>query len=235
MKHCKFLFSLFLALFLHGCTTVGFHRNSIRETHDFGKLSQIRVCVWKDENVSEERMRNLFEIWNEELSLYKLHANISNVRKWNRKGWTGGAIMEELYESRMPPECDRIFALAGFKFSDLVFEIGQIILALFFIPTYQILGAVDSPTGTRGYILAHTSTLGHLLVGGASSTMVHEGYHLLGCGHGFFLSDCYEEIEKLKKASDSEKAKQYNFLPALNPEGGFIYDRREINLLFLGN
>ncbi|TGL28345.1 hypothetical protein EHQ52_18935 [Leptospira koniambonensis] len=227
MRHIRFL----LLILLTSCTTVGFHRSSERESYEYGKMKSVRVCVWKDENVSTERMDYLFNSWNEELALYNLQANIAQVKDWKRPGWTGKAIMEELYNAELPDSCDRILALAGVRFSDIAYEFASYILALFFIPTFEVLGAVDSPTGTRGFVLAHTASLGHLLVGGASRTMVHEGYHLLGCGHAFYLSECYGQIRDLKATSEIAGD---SFFPALRPGGGFITSRKQLNYFFLG-
>ncbi|TGK04915.1 hypothetical protein EHO59_08685 [Leptospira semungkisensis] len=226
MRHIRFL----PLLLLLSCTTVGFHRESVRETYDYGKTKTIRVCVWKDVNVSPERMNTLFESWNQELSLYRLQAKVAKVQDWQRPGLTSNDIMKELFQAPLPPDCDRILALAGVQFSDILYEFASYILALFFIPTFEVLGAVDSYTGTRGFILAHTASLGSLLYGGAPHTIVHEGYHLLGCGHAFFLSECYTKIRDLKLASEKEEA----FFPAALQKGGFLYSQKDVNLIFLG-
>ncbi|TGL64653.1 hypothetical protein [Leptospira sarikeiensis] len=227
MRHIRFCVLLLLA----SCTTVGFHRESVRESFEYGKMKTIRICVWKDENVSPERMNYLFDSWNEELVLYNLQAKVSQVKDWKRPGWTGRAIMEELYSAELPEGCDRILALAGFKASDIAYEFASYILALFLIPTFEVLGAVDSPTGSRGFVLAHTASLGHLITGGASNTIVHEGYHLLGCGHSFYLSECYGQIQKLKTTADIAGD---SFFPVTHPKSGFITSRRELNYFFLG-
>lgn len=211
---------------------VGFHRESVKETYDFGKPITIRVCVWKDENVSEKRMNYLFDSWNQELGLYNLQAKVVNVKPWTRPGWTGNAIMEELFQAPIPEDCDRVLALAGIKFTDIAYEFLSIILAAFFIPTFEVMGAVDSYTGTRGFVLAHP-TLGHLISGGSTGTIVHEGYHLLGCGHSFFLSECYAKIQDLK--TNAEKYPTENFFPAMHPGGGYLFRRKEVNHFFLGN
>ncbi len=202
------------------------------QTYDYGKLQTIRVCVWKDTNVSTERMNYLFDSWNEELSLYRLQTKVVHVKDWQRPGWTGKAILEELFQAPLPQDCDRILALAGVKFSDIVYEFVSFILALFFIPSFEVLGAVDSYTGTRGYVLAHTASLGHLLVGGAANTLVHEGYHMLGCGHAFFLSECYARIKEIKAAS--EQSPHSGFFPATHPGGGYLFSQKEVNFFFLG-
>ncbi|TGK00159.1 hypothetical protein EHQ53_04925 [Leptospira langatensis] len=227
MRHIRLL----PLLLLLSCTTVGFHRESVRETYDYGKPRTVRVCVWKDTNVSKERMDTLFDSWNEELSMYRLQAKVSRVQDWQRPGWTSNDIMKELFQAPLPSDCDRILALAGVQFSDLLYEFASYILALFFIPTFEVLGAVDSYTGTRGFVLAHTASLGSLLYGGSTHTMVHEGYHMFGCGHAFFLSECYGKIKDIKAASERSGE---SFFPAALKEGGFLYSQKDVNLIFLG-
>ncbi|EPG74129.1 hypothetical protein LEP1GSC058_2422 [Leptospira fainei serovar Hurstbridge str. BUT 6] len=234
MFRIRVLFFLLLYFLLEACTTVGFHRESIRAGEDFGKLQTIRVCVWKDENVSSERVSSLIDAWNDELALYKLKANVSQIKVWNRPGWTGFAILAELYKAPLPENCDRILAFAGVRITDFFYQIAQIILAFFFIPVPEVLGAVDGYTGTRGYILAHTFSINQLFWSSPSATIVHEGYHLLGCGHALFLSKCYMKIKELKDSSLLEAAQTDHFFPATNPKGGYFLERKDVNFFFLG-
>ncbi|EQA46055.1 hypothetical protein LEP1GSC050_2365 [Leptospira broomii serovar Hurstbridge str. 5399] len=234
MFRIRILFFLLFYVLLEDCTTVGFHRESIRTREDFGKLQTIRVCVWKDENVSKERVSSLIEAWNDELALYKLKADVSQVKVWNRPGWTGFAILEELYKAELPENCDRIIAFAGVRMTDFFYQIAQIILAFFFIPVPEVLGAVDGYTGTRGYILAHTFSINQLFWASPSDTIVHEGYHLLGCGHALFLSKCYTRIKELKDSNLSGAAQTDHFFPAVNPKGGYFLERKDVNFFFLG-
>ncbi|TGK15264.1 hypothetical protein EHO61_15915 [Leptospira fluminis] len=226
---------LFLSLFLlTDCTTVGFHREAVRNSLEYGKTQTLKVCVWKDENVSLERISSLMDSWNDELALYRLRAETVQITDWKRRGWTGIAILEDLVHAPLPEGCDRILAFAGAKSTDYFYQIAQIVLAFFFIPLPEVLGAVDRNTGSRGYVLAHWFSLNQLLWSAPSATLVHEGYHLLGCGHSLFLSECYTKIREIKEAGLTESARKDLFFPAKNPKGGYFLQRKDLNSFFLG-
>ncbi|TGK33801.1 hypothetical protein EHQ12_17110 [Leptospira gomenensis] len=209
---------LILLCFL-SCTTVGFHRDSIRKNVDFGGEETLRICVWKDKNVDKEELSAMISAWNEELELYKIRILIPEIRDWERPGWTGFAIMDQVFQAPLPSGCDRLLAVAGGKFSDTAFEIVGIFLAFFGIPSFQVLGAVETRTGTRGYILGQTRTITHWIVGGPERTLIHEGYHLLGCGHSLFLSDCYLKIRDVKEWRRKNRAEGIDFFPSLSEDG----------------
>lgn len=207
------------SIFAFSCTTVGFHRTAIREEIDFGKEETLKLCVWKDKKVSGDELQELIEVWNEELKLYKIRILLSEVKEWERPGWTGSAIMDQIFTADLPVSCDRLLAVAGGKLSDTAFELVGLFFAFFGIPSYQILGAVETKTGTRGYILGQTRTLSHWLSGGAKGTLIHEGYHLLGCGHSFFLSGCYLQIQKIKELKRKNAEQGEPFFPSVDEEG----------------
>lgn len=198
---------------------VGFHRASIRNEIDFGKEENLRLCVWKDKKISHKDLIDLIDIWNGELNHYKIKIRLSEVKNWERPGWTGFAIMDEVFMTKLPNQCDRLLAVAGGKISDTVFEIVGIFFAFFGIPSFQVLGAVETKTGTRGYILGQTRTISHWLSGGASGTLIHEGYHLLGCGHSFFLSECYLQIQKVKELKRKNNISGVPFFPSVDEDG----------------
>ncbi|EMJ97787.1 hypothetical protein LEP1GSC193_3374 [Leptospira alstonii serovar Pingchang str. 80-412] len=210
---------LFFCITQISCTMIGFHRDKIRREIDFGEEETLRLCVWKDVKVSEKELTELVETWNKELEYYKIRISLSDVKDWERPGWTGATIMDQVFYAELPLQCDRLLAVAGGKLSDTVFELVGIVFALFGIPSFQILGAVETKTGTRGYILGQTRTISHWLSGGAEETLIHEGYHLLGCKHSFFLSDCYVRIRTLKELKRKNREAGTPFFPSIDEEG----------------
>ncbi|PJZ57718.1 hypothetical protein [Leptospira barantonii] len=209
-------------LFAVSCTTVGFHRDGIRQEIDFGKEETLRLCVWKDVKVSDEELVELVGAWNEELEYYKITVLLSDIKDWERPGWTGMPIMDQVFSASLPKQCDRLLAVAGGKISDTAFELVGIFMAFFGIPSFQVLGAVENKTGTRGYILGQTRTISHWLAGGSKGTLIHEGYHLLGCGHSFFLSDCYVQIRKVKELKRKNRETGALFFPSVDEEGNIF-------------
>ncbi|TGM96979.1 hypothetical protein EHR10_14525 [Leptospira yasudae] len=222
MLRLKKAFLILFCTVQFSCTTIGFHREAVRKEIDFGKEETLRLCVWKDVKVSKEELIELIGAWNQELEYYKIRVLLSEVQDWERPGWTGIAIMDRVFTAALPSRCDRLLAVAGGKFSDTAFELVGIFLAFLGIPSFQVLGAVETKTGTRGYILGQTRTLSHWLAGGSNGTLIHEGYHLLGCGHAFFLSDCYVQIRKIKELKRKNAESGVPFFPSVDEDGNIF-------------
>ncbi len=118
--------------------------------------------------------------------------------------------------------CDRAMILLKRTPTDLVWGL--------FLPT--VFGAVDSRTGTRGYAFADLYLAENMLFfRGDEATLIHEGYHLLGCGHGLLMDECYRRIARLKRASGESQA---DFFPAMTEGGRILNSREEVNRVFFG-
>ena len=63
---------------------------------------------------------------------------------------------------------------------------------------------------------------------GARDSLVHEGYHLLGCGH-WSWARCYEQIAKLRGAALQNAQAGVDFVPALTPDGDVFRTREAVN------
>ncbi|TGN08524.1 hypothetical protein EHS11_13415 [Leptospira ilyithenensis] len=216
-----------LLLFVR-CTTVGFHSEAKRSAIDFGSFAEIKICTILETGVSEEETNKLFDYWNEELNLYSIKVVPIPYRKMERPGFTGGAIFSYLYTLDLEPPCDRILYLKGRTLGDLVYEFFTLGIFLGVGLKLEIHGAVDSKTHSRGYIKSkYISTL-QILFTSPESTLVHEGYHLLGCGHQLFMEECYIQIQKVKTLA-REKETEPGFFPSITPEGKKFKNREAIN------
>lgn len=216
-----------LSLLFFQCTTIGFHRESVRNTYDFGEEKTFQVCTIAEIGITEEEVNELFQHWNEELKLYSLKANLVNLRTMERPGFYGSDIIDYLYRLPMTKDCDRILYLKGRTNWDLAFE--ALTLGVFAGIGIKLerQGAVESFTQTRGYIKAkYISTL-QLLFTSPKSTLVHEGYHLLGCGHQFFMDDCYAAIKKTKDLQ-RETNREMDFFGVVTTGGDKILFREQV-------
>ena len=221
----RFIF-LWLMVLNH-CTTVGFHSDSQRAAINFGPPAEIKICTILETGVSEEETNKLFDYWNEELNLYSLKVVPLVYRKMERPGFTGGAIFSYLYDLELEPGCDRILYLKGRTIGDIVYEFFTLGIFLGVGLKLEIHGAVDSKTHSRGYIKSkYISTL-QILFTSPESTLVHEGYHLLGCGHQLFMEKCYIQIQKIKTLA-REKETEEGFFPTITPEGKKFQTRSAI-------
>lgn len=190
MKRLPAVRALYLlgVLSLAGCTTVGVHTKA-REHVDFGPPVTVRVCVLKAADISEDRADALKRRVQEEFAQYGLLIEVPWVRDWQRPGFSSGPIMNDLLQRPLEPPCDRLFGLVDRHAGDFAWGL--------VMP--EILGAVDTVTGTRGYVVATFGSVNQLFAP-PETTVLHEFYHLFGCPHDLTKSKCYEKIAALKAA-----------------------------------
>lgn len=218
-----FLVLSIISLF-YQCTTIGFHRESVRNNIPFGTEKIFRVCTIIESGIEEEEVLDLFKYWNEELKLYSLKANFVNYGTMERPGFYGSDILNYIANLPMQEDCDRILYLKGRTKGDLVFEVFTLGLFVGTGLKLEVQGAVESRTQTRGYIKAKYISLLQVLFTSPKSTLVHEGYHLLGCGHQLLMDDCYEKIREVKSLS-AEPNIEKNFFPNITASGKRIRTR----------
>ncbi|MCC5815409.1 MAG: hypothetical protein JJT78_11680 [Leptospira sp.] len=216
-----------ISLSLIQCTTIGFHEKKIRESMDFREFHEFRVCTFHEPGINSSDIEDLFKYWNDELSLYKLRARPVRVIEINRPGFTGFDIMQFLYNQRLDEGCDRLLYLKGRKVSDLFYEVFSLGVLFGIGIKVEMQGAVDSRTHTRGYIKAKYISTIQLIFTSPKSTLVHEGYHLLGCGHQLFMEACYKKIQTLKKLNEDPN-KEEGFFPSVSSDGKEFIDRKQV-------
>ncbi|TGL11703.1 hypothetical protein [Leptospira levettii] len=221
----KFFYgSFFFLLSLSTCTTVGFHQEKIRDSINFGEPASFRVCVIKETGILDQDVTTLFESWNEELKLYQLKAIPRILFATERPGFYGTDILEYMMNMRMSEECDRLLYLKGRTWGDIVFEIVTLGIFVGVGLKLELQGAVEGNSNTRGYIKAKYISTIQLLFTSPNSTLVHEGYHLLGCGHQLFMKECYERIRDVKLLL-TDPDRDPNFFPVINSTGKKILKR----------
>jgi hypothetical protein len=219
---------MIFTLFFSHCTTVGFHEEKEREAIHFGETKEIKVCTFYEDGISEPEIGEFFSYWNDELALYSLKAVSIDPQRLERPGFYGSDILNYLYSLPLAPTCDRILYLKGRTWGDIVFEFLTLGIFAGIGLKLEVQGAVETHTNTRGYIKAkYISTL-QLLFTSPKSTLVHEGYHLLGCGHQLFMKSCYEQIKMLKEAGMQANLEQ-GFFPSLTHRGEVFLRRKEVN------
>ena len=215
-------------LLLNNCTTIGFHEDSKRKEMDFGSYKEIKICTIYEDPITVPEIEDLFLYWNEELSLYALKAISIEPTKIERPGFTGVDIIRYLLKLPLTNNCDRILYLKGRTWKDIAFEFFTLGLFVGVGLKVEVQGAVESSTSTRGYIKAkYISTL-QLLFTSPKSTLVHEGYHLLGCGHQLFMEDCYRKIRATKLLSEDPNL-EVDFFPSSTYSGDQFINREQVD------
>jgi hypothetical protein len=203
-----------LVVVLSGCTAVGFHSATARAQHDFGVPDTVRLCLYLDEGISEDRARELIDAaWREEGRLYGLEVGVASVTRWPRPAFTVDGILAALQREPLGAACDRVFALIGRHAGD----------ALWGLLFPEVLGAVNDETLTHGYAVVQRATVNQLL-SAPEDVIRHELYHLLGCDAHFRMGRCYEQIARLKRWKEQGRS---DFFPAWDLEGQELLVSRE--------
>lgn len=200
MFKTKSIFCIFFVLlFAINCgTTVGFHRDSIREEINFGGQKNLNVCFLVEEDIDFEDVDELAGYWAEELELYNIRLNVTHKRHVERFGFWGSTVLERLRDYKINSNCHRIVYLVGRTWGDILFEFFAIAFYVTIGLKAETHGAVEGYTNTRGYVKAKYVGLLQLITTSPKSTLIHEGYHMLGCPHALTMTECYDKIKQAK-------------------------------------
>lgn len=194
----KLIISLCLVFLFSNCTTVGFHDDKLRKSIDFGEEQNLNVCLFHEEGIDKSEVAELERDWAEELSLYKIKLKFQKTKQVKRFAFFGTDVLDQLRYYKLDSNCDRLVYMVGRTWGDIAYEIFT--LGIFFGVgvKLEIHGAVESYTNTRGFVKAKYAALLQLLFTSPSSTLVHEGYHLMGCPHMLWKDECYKIILEAK-------------------------------------
>lgn len=215
-----------------GLSCIGFHVKSEREKYQYGADTDLKICFITEPSIDETDTRELAREWDDELSLYGIRVNAARIRTMSRPGFMSGNVLVFLNSQLLEAPCDRIVYLMGRTAGDLVFEAAM--MGIFFAVgvKFEVHGAVETRTRTRGFVKAQYMEFLQLLFSSPRSTMAHEGYHLLGCDHSFTLTECYGRIARLKEAL-SDPAREADFFPTFSSNGSVLVTRNQVNT-FMG-
>ncbi|MDR7099714.1 hypothetical protein J2X04_002095 [Lysobacter niabensis] len=205
--------SLFVAC-LCACTSVGV-RTQNEYAHDYGPSAQLRVCFLRAGGVSPQRVDQLVAAVNEEFKTFGIEIVVPWVRSWERPGFGHDSLLDDVVARELEPPCDRLVALVDRNAGD----------ALWGLLMPEVLGAVDDSTHTRGFIVANRASVNQLFMP-PSKVTVHEFYHLLGCPHARTLTNCYAQIERIKRQINTRHPE---FFPGIDGNGTLLVTRDEAN------
>jgi hypothetical protein len=197
--------ALILASLVSGCTFIGMDHPALRESMDFGPPETVYVCVYLGNGVSRQLATNLLDGWNQsEAQKYALYVKPVSFTELPRSGFTHEALLSEVYKEPLKPTCDRVLFFVGRDVGDFVYGLASVAF-----PLPEVLGEVDDPTLTHGFVVAKRATVMQVLITPADAT-IHELYHLVGCRQHFDMPACYREIAALK-AKEAELRKQHYY------------------------
>jgi hypothetical protein len=182
---------------------MGIDHPALRDSIDYGPPQEVRLCVYLDDGLTPQDANALLDSWNQEARLYKLYVQPVSYTPMSRAGFFHSTILEQVEAVPLGPSCDRVLYFVNRNAGDVAFG-----LLATTVGVPEILGEVDDPTLTHGYVVARRATLNQIVMTPSSVTQ-HELFHLLGCPEHFDMPDCYERIHNLKLAREKLESSGY--------------------------
>lgn len=223
---------LILLFVVNNCTTVGFHNESLRKSIDFGEEQPLYVCVLYEDTISKKEVDELEKDWAKELALYKINLKFKKTKKIERQYLFMTNVLDDLIYYKLGPECERILYMVGRTWGDILYEI--VSLGIFYGVglKFEVHGIVESYTNTRGVVKSKYVSLLQILFTSPSSTLIHEGYHLMGCPHMLLKDDCYRIIQSAKKNNIKNTRSDKIFSVRSTGSKNEFYSSEQVNYFF---
>jgi hypothetical protein len=203
--------------FLASCTTIGMHHGVNKE--DFGLPEPLCICMFQGEAISDAQRDAIIEALGAEFSRFGIDIQVPWIRPWERTHLTTFAEARKIVEYRLEAPCDRYMVLIGRNALDVLYGM---------LPMPRAFGKVDPETMSKGISVAEFewSLSGLIYFRSPKSTVIHETYHLLGCGHQLDARKCYDTIKEMKEEARKLRASGVNFFPSRNYKTGRILKER---------
>jgi hypothetical protein len=184
---------------------------------------EICLCVYQDRGVSDEATQTILAAIRDEFAPMGLQVKTPWIRGWERPAFSQQGITRDVAHRPLEAPCDRILALVGRDTRDFLWG------AL--MP--EILGAVETRTNTKGYVVAEVGSLNQVLTfESPSAAAVHEFYHLLGVRHGIDKGDAYAQVRRIKDLAARNRLAGRDFFPAMSEKGRVYTSRAEVDRRF---
>jgi hypothetical protein len=213
------IYHLFSIILFINCTTIGFHNKENLNTYTFSEEITYRLCIYKEESISENRVNSLINDLSKELELYNIKVDAKVISTYNRPAFTTKNIYLSISSLYLPANCDRLMIMLERNIFDFLLHL--------FLP--EVMGLVESETRTRGYIFADYLSVNILVGGTPSNILIHENYHFLGCNHHIIMNDCYKSIHEHRIEALYNIKRAIDFFPSQRQSVFFIRDREKVN------
>jgi hypothetical protein len=208
---------------LTACTTIGAPGHNPSPPIDLGPEVAIRLGIYRDVAVSPARTQEIIHALQDEFAPLGLRVEVSWIRDWQRPAFGHKGLIRDIATRPLEAPCDRLLALVGRDARDFLWGV--------LLP--EILGAVETRTHSKGYVVAELGSLNQL-VGLQTPThaAVHEFYHLLGVGHGWSEDKIYAQIARVKRLALENRRAGSGFVPAVTAKGRVYLTRAAVDRRF---
>ncbi len=209
---------------LMGCTSIGPTGVPPEVSDiDLGPKVELRLCVYKDEDVSAERADSIIAAIRKEFAQYGLDIKVAAIKAWQRPGFMHRDILRDIARRPLDPPFDRTLALVGRDLRDFMW--GTL------LP--EVYGAVETWTHTKGYVVAEMGSLNQLLTfQSPHQAAVHEFYHMLGVEHMDGERIICEKIARLKRLAVENRLSGRDFFPGISRSGKLYLSRAAVDRRF---
>lgn len=179
--------------------------------------------MYRDVGVSEERTQAILSAIREEFAPMGLHVQTPWIRDWQRPAFSQKGITRDVAHRPLEAPCDRILALVGRDARDFVWGV--------LMP--EILGAVETRTNTKGFVVAEVGSLNQVLTfASPQDAAVHEFYHMLGCRHSLDKEETYAQVGRIKQLAALNRRQGRDFFPAMSEKGRVYTTRAAVDRRF---
>jgi hypothetical protein len=179
--------------------------------------------MYKDSRISDRQAADIISAIQNEFSQYGVHVQVPFIKQWQRPAFDHHGILSDIAGRPLEEPCDRLMALVGRDVRDFLWG------AL--LP--EILGAVETRTHTKGYVVAEVGSFNQLMsFRSPAEAAVHEFYHMFGYAHGDDRQTIVGKIARLKRMAQSNWLSGQDFFPGISSEGILYLSRREVDQRF---
>jgi hypothetical protein len=198
---------------------VGIPDKQVIQNIEFGPSEKLRICIYKDINISDRQAADIITALQQEFSHFGLGIEVPWIKPWERPAYTGNEIMQNFAACPLDAPCDRLLALVGRNVKDFLWGIAM----------PEIHGAVEDVSMTKGFVVAEIGSVNQVLsMSSANRIAIHETYHLLGCDHSIDAKPCYEKIKLVKKIARRNRMEGNDFFPSIPLDMRILFSRAEV-------
>src|SRR4030042_1631089 len=111
---------LLIALSMAGCTTIGIGDKSALNRENMGLPEVLRICIYKDVAVPDQRVEEMIGAITGEFALQGLQIEVPWIRPWQRPAFEMDGIIKDIAARPLESPCDRLFGVVGRDYKDFV-------------------------------------------------------------------------------------------------------------------
>jgi hypothetical protein len=222
-RNCRCFLAVLILMGLAGCSTIG-PTGALPggSDIDLGPDVELRLCLYKDVDVSDKRATGIVKAIQQEFAQFGLIIKVPSIREWERPSFKHKGILRDIATRRLEPPFDRNLVLVGRNMGDFLRGIQP-----------EIFCAVETWTHTKGFVVAEMGSLNELSsYKSPHRAAVHQFYHMLGVAHEDGKQVICEKIARLKRLAVENRGSGQDFFPGISAKGKLYMSRNAVDRRF---